>query len=82
MREIDRDVLSFMATGMSCLVVKVTEMSDELELHKLMKTMHDLKMTKKYLFATLDTFNTTIFRNSKINFNVMINHKEGMLQLV
>ena len=82
LHEIHREKLSFMATGMSCLVVIVTEMSDEWELHKLITTMHDLKITKKYLFATLDTFNTTIFRNSTINFNVMINHKEGMLQLV
>ena len=83
MHEIDGEKLSFMATGMSCLILTVTEMRDELELQKLISKMHQLRIAQKYLFATLDTFNTTMFRKTTINFNVMINHREkGMLELV
>ena len=55
-------------------------MGDELELHKLITTMHKLKIAKKHLFATLDTFNSTMFHKTTLNFNVMIIHREeGML---
>ena len=55
-------------------------MANELEIHKMITIMHKLKIAKKYLFATLDTFNTTMFRKTTLNFNVMINHREeGML---
>ena len=80
MHEIDGEKLGFMTAGMSCLILTVTEMGDELELHKLITTMHKLKIAKKHLFATLDTFNSTMFHKTTLNFNVMIIHREeGML---
>ena len=80
LHEIESEKLSFMTTGMSCLILTVTEMGDESEIHKMITTMHQLKIAKKYLFATLDTFNTTMFHKTTLNFNVMINHREeGML---
>ena len=61
-------------------MITVAEMSNHLELLKLVNIINELKIARKYLFATMDTFNATIFGKTTINFKVMINHKEkGML---
>lgn len=59
---------------MSCLTT-VTEMSNELEVSKLMDIMHDLKIAQKYLIVFMDTLNITTLHETMINFNVMINHR-------
>ena len=64
---------------MSCLIT-VAELSNELELITLIDIMKEFKIANKYLFVTMDTYNTTMFRETTINFNVMINHRgKGLL---
>ena len=64
---------------MSCLII-LAELSNELELITLIDIMKDIKIAKKYLYATMDAYNTTMFHKTTINFNVMINHREkGLL---
>ena len=58
----------------------MTEMSSELELLKMIDMMREFKIQHKYLFVTMGTFNNTLFHETNINFNVMINHQGvGML---
>ena len=76
----DGDKLTSLTTRMSCLILTMTEMSSELELLKLIDMMREFKIRHKYLFVTMGTFNNTLFHETNINFNVMINHQGvGML---
>ena len=60
---------------MSCLIT-LAELSNELELITLIEIMNKFKIAKKYLIVTMDTYDTTLFPETIINFNVMINHRE------
>ena len=71
----DGDILRSLTTKMSCLIT-ITQMSNEMELLTLIDFMQRLQITQKYLFATMDTFNSTLLGETTINFNVMINHRE------
>ena len=76
------DKLKSLTAKMSCLIT-VGDVSNESELLTLIDLVQGLKIAQKYLLATMDTFNATIFRETTINFNVMINHRgEGMLKLI
>ena len=76
----DGDKLQSLTRGMSCLVLTVVEKSNEVELLKLIGIMHNFKIVHKHLFINMDTFNTTMFHETNINFKVTINQrKEGML---
>ena len=81
--EQDGEAFRSLTTKMSCLIA-VAEMSNELEVAKLMDIMHDLKIAQKHLIVVMDTFNTTMLAKRRINFNVMINHrgKPGMLCVI
>ena len=82
LRMIDEDKLSPLTTRMSCLIT-VAELSNEVELKTLIDIMKEFKIDKKYLFVTIDTYNATMFHETNINFNVMINHREkGLLMFV
>ena len=73
------DKFSSLTSKMSCLIA-ITETSNELELLTLIDIMQRLKITNKYLLAIMDTFNATMFAETTINFNVMINHRgEGRI---
>ena len=66
---------------MSCLMT-VAEMSNELEVSKMIEIIHELKIAQKYLIIFIDTLNTTVLHERTINFNVMINHGEtGVLNV-
>ena len=72
--------LHSLTRGMSCLVLTVIEESNEVELFKLIDIMHNFKIVHKHLFINMDTFNTTMFLETNINFKVTINQRiEGML---
>ena len=75
----DRDILTSMTARLSCIMT-ITETNNDLELLELISIMHQLTIPKKYLFAKMVTFNSSVFRKTTINFNVMIYHREeGML---
>ena len=61
------------AAGMSCLAI-ITQNSTDMEISRLIDTVNDFKIAKKYLVLSIETLNTTLLRNRRINFNVIINH--------
>ena len=70
-----------MTLRMSCLMT-VAEISNELEVSKMIEIIHELKIAQKYLIIFIDTLNTTLLHERTINFNVMINHgKTGVLNV-
>ena len=80
----DGEEFRSLTTIMSCLMV-VAEMSNELEVAKLMDIMHDYKIAKKHLIIFMDAFNTTssMWSERRINFNVMMHHRgKGMLCVI
>ena len=58
----------------SCLVA-VVDLSNELEVSKLIDIMHELQINHKYLTVIMDNLNTSLLHEKSINFNVIVNHR-------
>ena len=80
MRMKDSKKMHSLTRGMSCLILTVTEKSNEEELFKLIDIMQNFKIAHKHLFINMDSLNTTMFHETNINFKVTINQRgKGML---
>ena len=61
------------SASISCLI-SIVETDDNEEVLKLIEMINNLSVTKKYMLLIMSTFDSTMFSNLTINFQVMVHH--------
>ena len=74
MDEKNNEKFKSLTASVSCILI-LTELSNELEVSKLISFVEELKVAQKYLIIFLNTLNTIFLGDITINFDVIINHR-------
>ena len=64
-----------MTARMSCLMTIVQKHNDT-EVSHLIEIVNELKIERRHLLIFTEAGNATFFRKRKINFNVIVSHRE------
>ena len=71
----DDPLLSFASSSMSCLFVTVETNNFE-NILQLIEMVNTFRVERKYVLIVKETLNQTLFQNTTINYNLMVEHKD------